>query len=182
MNQLFFTSIIAVSIASAALASTVNIVADRYISKKLTDSLESGFEDFKEGYSQFQSDNIVYSWVEDCPPGHSSGDSECVWDRVVSDDGSIDVLNWEAELIPDYLRLPSYAVEFSWSMGNTTGGGTYVCAWADMTEYVKFTMRTLRKNHREESLVIGDQCDPGYSYAREDIDIHTGAIYTTVYL
>lgn len=183
MNAALLKSMIVVSVISAGLGASLSISSDRLLAGKLTSSLEEGLSDFDKGYSQYKADNLEYSWVEDCPPGSSPGDSDCVWDRVISNDGSVDVSVWESELVPQYLRLPAYAKEFAWSMGNTLGGSTYTCATTSVEEdYITYTMRTLRKNHREDRLVIGDQCDPGYSYTREDIDIHSGPIFVTLYL
>ena len=152
------------------------------IANRTKESLDAGFYAFETAVPEYRKANKTYTWQEDCPPGFDPGSPECVYDRVVDNDGSIDVSTWKDQLVPDYMQLPPYLTEFTWDMGRTLDGQIYACTYSDTKEYTRMAMTSLRRNYTEERLVIGDSCDPGYSYQESDIQSHSGVIYSTFYL
>lgn len=149
-----------VSATMGILVSYSNI--DAHIGNEIKVSIDRGFIAFEDSIDLYEKQNQELIWVEDCPPGFVSGSSECEWDRKidVNNNGSIDPLNWETLLIPDYMQKPILKRNFTWSLGeDTSTGELFACALGPNESYSRYAISGLINSYPDGRLIVSDSCN-----------------------
>lgn len=173
ISGIIFLSIVSISI--GLVANYGNI--DASIGNEIKKSIDRGFIVFEDATSLYKKQNQQMVWSESCPPGFTSGDPECEWDREIdpANDGSVDPGNWESQLISDYMQRPILKRNFTWSMGeDSSSGDLFVCASGPNESYSRYAMSGLINSYPADRLIVSDSCN-GANLTKSQIKNYAGA-------